>query len=288
MADGKSLEDLRREVDAIDDALDDLLMRRAAATGAIARLKPQAGGRVPLALAMRPAREAEIMRRIAARHRGAPPLATAIAVLREILSASLRAQVPFRLHVFAGPPEFADLAHGHFGTVTPLVRYESVSRVVHACGDDADSIGVVPFPSADDVWWTNLAPAGATGPRVIARLPYVAGATNGHAAYAIAAIEQEPSGDDTTLLRAEIAQSFSRTKLVSQLKDAGIVARVVAAGAAGERDYTPVLLEADGFVTRNDPRLAAFCAQVGLAAGSIFPVGGFANPIATTVVEPVS
>ena len=39
-------------------------------------------------------------------------------------------------------------------------------------------------------------------------------------AYAIAAVEQEASGDDTTLLLLEIAPSVSRTKLKALLKGA--------------------------------------------------------------------
>jgi chorismate mutase len=280
----KSLADLRHEIDAIDDALHDLLMRRATVTGTIARMKPRTNGRIPLALAMRPAREAQIMRRAIARHSGSLPVATVIRVIREILAASLRAQVPFRVHVFAGASEFAELAQAYFGAETPLVRYESVARILHACGDDADSIAVVPLAQAgDDGWWTRLAQTGAAGARVIAKLPFVEAEAKGASAYALAAIEQESTDDDTTMLLAEVEPSLSRTGLLAQLKDAGIVARIVAGVAAEKRALAPILLEAEGFVGRSDPRLATFGAQAG---GTVVPVGGYANPAKVKAKEP--
>jgi len=258
MANAKPLEELRREVDAIDDALHDLLMRRAAVTDAIARTKPRTRGHIPLALAMRPAREAEIMRRFVARHTGSPPIGTVIRVIREVLAASLAAQTPVRVHV-VDEPAIGDLAHAYFGAETKLIRHDTASAVVGACAGDADSIGVMPLPG-NDRWWTRLAPAGSNGPRVIAKLPFIAGP--GPTAFAIAAIEQESTGDDTTLLLADASLS------PAQLKDAGISARQVANG----------LFAAEGFVARNDPRLATFATHV-------VPIGGFANPVTIKAKE---
>jgi chorismate mutase len=271
----KSLAELRREIDAIDDALHDLIMRRAQVTDAIAAMKPKTDGRIPLALAMRPAREAEIMRRAIARHRGSPPVATVIRVVREILAASLRAQVPYRVHVLGGAPEFANLAHAHFGVDTPVTRHEGAARALLACGDDADSVAVLPLAEAgSDTWWTRLSPAGNAGPRVIAKIPFVETNAKAVSAYALAAIEQEATGDDTTMLLAHSEAELSRTRLLAQLKEAGISARVVAGASGEKRGPVPVLLEAGGFIGRGDPRLAAF-AKSGATAQ---PVGGFANP----------
>lgn len=290
MAKGKLLEELRREVDTIDDALVDLLARRAEATSAIAQTKVREGGRIPLASAMRPAREAEIIRRLAARHSGEPPLATVVGVMRQILSASLAAQVPFRLHVFAGVPELGEFARAHFGAAATMTRHEHMSRLMNTCAEDADAIAIVPLPeNGGDTWWTRLVPAGATGPRVIARLPLVVeGDAPALGAFVVAAIEQEATGDDTTLLLAHVAPSLSRAKLLSQLKEAGIEVRSITSGIPEKRDFNPALLEADGFVTNNDPRLAAFCAQVGIEVAAIVPVGGYANPVRVAAREPVA
>src|SRR5205085_7553430 len=116
------LEDLRSEIDQIDDALHDLLMQRAEVSGEIAKVKqardPQRQGLVP---AFRPAREAAILRRLLSRHKGSIPDRVMARIWREIIAASLRAQANFQLHVYAGDhQELVDLAHGHFGSFMPV------------------------------------------------------------------------------------------------------------------------------------------------------------------------
>ena len=78
-----SLAALRAEIDAIDDALHDLVMRRAAVVARMAasRVKGDASS-------LRPGREASILRRLLARHSGALPPAALVRLWREILSAS--------------------------------------------------------------------------------------------------------------------------------------------------------------------------------------------------------
>jgi hypothetical protein len=114
---------------------------------------------------------------------------------------------------------------------------------------------------------------------VVAKLPF-ATREEDVAAYAIGAIEQEPSGEDTTLLLLEIAPTVSRTKLRSLLERAGLEARVVAAGRlTDKRVPDELLLEVSGFVGRDDPRLAALGEAAGEIIGRVAPIGGFANPI---------
>ena len=63
-----SLEELRREIDEIDDAIHDLLMRRAQVVEQVGIAKR------PDNQIVRPGREAVILRRLAARHTGSFPL----------------------------------------------------------------------------------------------------------------------------------------------------------------------------------------------------------------------
>jgi chorismate mutase / prephenate dehydratase len=268
MANAKPLEELRREVDAIDDALHDLLMRRAAVTDAIARTKPRTRGHIPLALAMRPAREAEIMRRFVARHTGSPPIGTVIRVIREVLAASLAAQTPVRVHV-VNEPAIGDLAHAYFGAETKLIRHDTASAVVRACAGDADSIGVVPSFSGEQ-WWSQLSAFGAKSPRVIARLPFLAGDDEVLGGYAIAAIEQEPTGDDSTLLVAKVPSDPK--ELGAQLVAANFSTRAIVYSYDGY-----MLIEVGELIAHDDPRLAKLGAR---------SIGGFANPAMAKKKEP--
>lgn len=282
-----TLEDLRREIDSIDDALHDLLIRRADVSRAIAKVKqpgtPGSNG-MPVP-ALRPAREAAILRRLLARHTGDLPVPVLVRIWREIIAASLRVQSRFQLHIYAGenPSGFADLAHAHFGSQTPVRTHTRPSMVVHACAEEPSSLGIVPLPEIEEpgtAWWAQLAPAGEKGPRVVAKLPFVQDSPDGLSAYAIGTVEQEPSGDDTTLLLLEIAPGVSRTTLQSFLKSAGLKARLIAAGRLQERKSPDeILLEVKGFVGKDDPRLKAFAEAAGDLIARVAPIGGYANPI---------
>ena len=271
----------------IDDALHDLLIRRADVSLAIAKVKQPAAqeGNGALVPALRPAREAVILRRLLARHKGDLPAQVLVRIWREIIAASLRVQSKFQLHVYAADNQsgFADLAHAHFGSLTPLRTHTRPSMVVHACAEEPNSLGIVPLPEIEEpgpAWWAQLAPAGEKGPRVVAKLPFVQDGEDGLSAYAIGTVEQEPSGDDTTLLLLEIAPGVSRAGLQSFLNSAGLKAKLMAAGRLLEKKVPDeILLEVKGFVGKDDPRLTALSHAAGDAITRVAPIGGYANPV---------
>src|SRR5690242_16970871 len=94
-----TLEDLRAEIDAIDDSLHDLLMRRASLASEIARLKN--GGASPAdstgkrgrkrdqGAFFRPGREASVVRRILGRHQGPFPASALVRIWREVMGGLL-------------------------------------------------------------------------------------------------------------------------------------------------------------------------------------------------------
>src|ERR1700719_4127490 len=106
------LEELRRRLDEIDDRLQDLLIERADVIAMVAEAKTKNG---QLA-ALQPDREAEIIRRLARRHRGSFPVASLVRIWREVLSATVRLQSPFAVAVYAPPgaPGLWDLARDHY------------------------------------------------------------------------------------------------------------------------------------------------------------------------------
>jgi chorismate mutase / prephenate dehydratase len=190
-----TLEGLRGEIDEIDDALHDLLIRRAEVSHAIAKVKQPGAlqGKGAIMPALRPAREAAILRRLIARHRGDLPPRVLARIWREIIAASLRVQSKFQLHVYAGENQtgFVDLAHAHFGSLTPIRSHTRPSMVVHACAEEPNSLGVVPLPLIEEpgpAWWAQLAPAGEKGPRVVAKLPFLFDGEDVVSGYAIGTV----------------------------------------------------------------------------------------------------
>src|ERR1700748_2931518 len=91
---GPNLGDLRKEIDRIDEEMHRLLMERGDIIDRlIAVKKSQETGS-----AFRPAREADMMRRLVQRHRGILPLDTAESIWRVIISTFTHVQAPFSVH----------------------------------------------------------------------------------------------------------------------------------------------------------------------------------------------
>jgi len=166
-----SLADLRREIDRIDEAMHGLLMERGEIIDRlIAAKQTQETGS-----AFRPAREAEMMRRLVDRHKGILPLDTAEGIWRVIISTFTYVQAPFSVHadLSAGDAAMRDSARFHFGFTVPFVPHMGAASVVAAVSDSKGDLGPVPaFGMAGaGAWWSAL--EFDTAPKVIARLPFV-------------------------------------------------------------------------------------------------------------------
>jgi chorismate mutase len=166
-----SLADLRQELDRIDAAMHALLMERGETIDTlIAVKKTQESGS-----AFRPAREAEMMRRLVERHRGNLPLDTVESIWRVIISTFTYVQAPFAVHadLSAGDALMRDTARFHFGFTVPFVPHMGAASVVEAVTESRGDLGLVPaFATAGaGPWWTALEFASA--PKIIARLPFV-------------------------------------------------------------------------------------------------------------------
>jgi chorismate mutase len=166
-----SLADLRKEIDRIDEAMHTLLMQRSDIIDRLIRVKKtQDSGS-----AFRPAREAEMMRRLVQRHRGILPLDTAESIWRVIIATFTYVQAPFSVHadLSAGDAAMRDSARFHFGFTVPFVPHIGAAGVVEAVSESKGDLGLVPALSVagTGAWWTALEFESA--PKIIARLPFV-------------------------------------------------------------------------------------------------------------------
>lgn len=170
-ADKPSLADLRKEIDQIDEEMHKLLMKRGDIIDRlIASKSSQETGS-----AFRPAREADMMRRLVKRHKGKLPLDTAESIWRVIISTFTFVQAPFSVHadLTAGDALMRDTARFHFGFTVPFVPHMGAAGVVAAVSDSKGDLGLVPAlaVAGAGAWWSALEFDSA--PKVIARLPFV-------------------------------------------------------------------------------------------------------------------
>jgi chorismate mutase len=163
---------LRKEIDRIDEAMHGLLIERSEIINRlIATKKSQETG----GSAFRPAREAEMMRRLVQRHRGILPLDTVESIWRVIIATFTYVQAPFSVHadLSAGDALMRDSARFHFGFTVPFIAHMGASGVVAAVSESKGDLGLVPaiaVPGAG-AWWSALEFDAA--PKIIARLPFV-------------------------------------------------------------------------------------------------------------------
>ncbi len=248
---------LRAEIDRLDDAIHDLLMARAEV---VAQVSSQGGkGRV----ALRPGREAGILRRLLRRHHGPLPRRAVVRVWRELLAATTSMQGPYAITACEAEPGsgYAQCAREHFGALTPLRVHRSPAQAIAEVAAGTATAAVLPLPTEEEAqpWWTSLLHRADPRLHVVARLPLWGPRSEGAPrvqALVVAAVPPDPSGDDRSLIALELAPEQSRARLGAALGAAGFSLGQTLLRRDPRVPAALALVDVDGFVAGDDPRLA--------------------------------
>jgi chorismate mutase len=164
-----SLQELRKEIDAIDEQVHSLLMRRGDIIDRLISVKQTQ----EVGSAFRPAREADMMRRLVQRHRGILPIDTVESIWRVIIATFTYVQAPFSVHadLSLGESAMRDSARFHFGFTVPYVAHFSAAAAVEAVAKSKGDLALVSATSSRTPWWIALEASDA--PKIIARLPFI-------------------------------------------------------------------------------------------------------------------
>lgn len=199
---------IRARIDQIDTSMHDLLLERG---GLIERLRQVKGvaGRAGTT-AMRPAREAQMMNALAARHSGPLPFRVVERLWREIIAGFTQLQAPFSV-VLAGAEdvELVEIGRFYFGVTTPLTIVAGAAEVLERIADDDSAVGVIADQRAGGKtpWWVLLAGAGDSPARVVAKLPFFAAETTAGAlaltGFVLSRAPVMPSGADRSLFAVQ-------------------------------------------------------------------------------------
>jgi chorismate mutase len=142
------LSPLREGIDAIDDAMLDLIVRRQALARRINALKPPPDE----TLKLRPDREAHVVGRLVAR--AAPEdRRLVLALWREIMGAGLAAQTELTVITASPTPSIRHAARLRFGV---SARYRSDTPEAALRAAQAEPAVVVLDPADGTAWWTAL------------------------------------------------------------------------------------------------------------------------------------
>lgn len=142
------LDQIRSDIDSVDQQLQDLINRRARLAEAVAKAKFETE---ETPLFYRPEREAQVLRKVMERNEGPLSDATVARLFREIMSACLALEAPQSI-AFLGPEgtftQAAALKHfGQDAVVRPLTTIEEIFREVES---GSAHYGVVPVENSSE------------------------------------------------------------------------------------------------------------------------------------------
>jgi chorismate mutase len=238
------LADVRVRIDEIDAELLRLVDARAAIAAEVAAAKLADAGSGVVKFGLRPAREAQVLRRLLALPRAAAGPRLVVRLWRELIAESLARQGPFSLAVCGGGSRTLELSRARFGAAVPTTVFPTPQAALAAARGE----GVVAVIGLEDPlpWWMRL--LGEPDLVVFDALPAFAG-EGPTAALAIARLPLEPSGGDRTFFVTDTP--LAAAEVLRLLGDAGLVGDLV-------HEISAVKLFAlAGFIEPQDARLGA-------------------------------
>lgn len=279
-----SLAEVRQELDRLDDQMHRLLIERAEVVRGVAAAKRAQNGDGKVGFAVRPGREAQMMRAFYERHQGDLPFTVVARLWREIINAMTRLQNALAVAIVdeddalgAGShDDFVrryDVVRSHWGTVTPILRHKTIEGVLASLNGDDGVMGVIDVAGRGDDWWLPLARYNRQNPEgrryIVAPLPFFHEQGNDRIdGFAISPMPPEESGEDVTLLAVE----QGTVPGVDVLASCGFE-------PATDCPATPGLVALDGFFDENNETLIGLA---GMIDGQVHYLGAYARPLTIT------
>jgi len=190
------LEDVRREIDRVDDALLKLLQQRFEVVDNVKLAKEQQGRADQLPL--RPAREAMILRRLTENNNSLLPNDLLLQIWRSIICCSTLSQAPIRINGLKSlleQPSASEAISSHF-VGFPVKSFSKIKTALNSTTKSNFELCAV---SAESKWLEHLSDDNFSELSVILTLPYKIEKKQHHIII-LGKMSNEPTGDDETLL----------------------------------------------------------------------------------------
>ena len=145
---GETLAAVRRQIDGVDEKIQQLLNARARLAQQVGISKSRDGKTVDF---YRPEREAQVLRRVRERNRGPLRDEEVLRLFREIMSACLAQQEPLKVAYLGPEATFSQTAVlTHFGHSVRSLPLGSIDEVFHEVESAAADFGVVPIENSTE------------------------------------------------------------------------------------------------------------------------------------------
>ncbi len=278
----RKLEDIRKKIDDLDNKIHDLLMERADLIVDVSAEKKKTGSHV-----VQPAREARMIRRLLARHRGPLPEAAIVHIWRELVGAVSLLQTGLKVSVSAGEGHgFCwDMARNYFGSVLPMTKASAPIAAVSAVREDEASFAVVPWPQDGEAspWWQHLLNQEKDKIRIVCAMPY--GVTKDQnlnlkdRALVVSKTDYAPSDDDRTFVALHFTKKISRAKIIDVFKKLKLeVLGVVTKTHPAQGEDGLHLAEVSNYIGEKDERLQKLPKEFDDQDMRAVVIGGYPTP----------
>ncbi len=277
----KSLEEIRNEIDHIDNEVHDLFMARASLVSSVARAKRGEGMQI-----VQPAREARLMRRLLGRHEGLLPRRTIIRIWRELISSVSMLQTGLSV-VVADEEGYSrwDMAKNYFGSSLPMRSVGGVQNAISEVIKDRADFAVMPWPEMDEEkpWWSSLLnyQEGEEPLSIICALPYdeteaLQTSDVADKAVVVSKVSFMPSDMDNSFIALELEAGVSRVSISEKARAAGLdLINMYSACVAHNNKANICLLLVRGYVPKGDKKLAKFAELLGKTCHYYNAIGGY-------------
>lgn len=145
-ANSQKLQEVRTQIDSIDNQIQELITRRASWASKVREAKGELKAAVEY---YRPERESQILRRVLDRNEGPLSDEVLLRVFREIMSACLAQQEPLKVGFLGPEGTFSQQAlHKHFGHSAHTLPLASIEEVFQEIESGHADFGVVPVENS--------------------------------------------------------------------------------------------------------------------------------------------
>lgn len=226
----KTVDDIRKQIDSLDNKIHDLLIKRADMVLKIGEEKRKNNIQV-----VQPDREAIMLRRLLSRHTGPLPKEAIVRIWRELVGAVSLLQTGLKVVVTV--PEdhtgliYWDMAKDYFSSVLPMQKVSNPLAAMAMVREGDVTFGVMPWPEDNEKnpWWSYLMQENTDGGmRIVGRLPFgnrqAGEMAPEYRGLVIGRINYQPSEDDCSFIALELDKHISRGRIVEKTNELGLEA----------------------------------------------------------------
>ncbi len=259
-----TLQDLRSEIDKIDNQMIELLGQRMAIVSRVGELKKNNNEK----FFIKSNREADMIKDLIKKSNSNFPKSAIINIWRKIITAANMHEQPLNIAIH-NPKNISDYAYlvkEYYNMEVPISFHDSVATIAIEMEKGETQIGIFALPLARDNnsdksdfsenWWINLA-NNKLGIKIFAKIPFVD--SDKIDLVAVAIKEAEKSSDDNSLIYIEVDKEISKNQVLSALKESGLEAKILKSVKSPQVENIIFnLVELRGFFLESDEALKKF------------------------------